>query len=95
MVQGQIPKGFILKLQASESIGNGAGQLGLPLQKVTLNNQPVDIISQIGSCYTGNGVQNGHLLTYHLELEDPNTLYSQLSQEQSSINIVYTLTDDN
>lgn len=94
-VVGDIPGGIVLKVMASESRGEGRGKLGEPLSWVKLENTPVDIISNIGSCYTGRGTQNGHLLTYRIELEDQSDQYAYLSQSETSLQILYTLTDDN
>ncbi len=94
-VQGEIPAGFEIVLQASEGRGNGKGQLGNPKNKVTLSNMPVDVITGIGTCYTGQGIQNGHLLSYSIGLINDNDLYSQIYQSESSLQIIYTLTDDN
>ena len=94
-VVGEIPKGVQLKLQTSECMGKGEGQLGVPVQSAPLSNQPTEVISDIGSCYTGKGAKNGHLLSYQLELDDQTDLYSQLSANSASVSIVYTLTDNN
>ncbi|WP_319592026.1 hypothetical protein [uncultured Draconibacterium sp.] len=94
-VVGEIPSGISVIVMASESRGDGHGKLGEPLSWVKLENAPVDIISNIGSCYTGRGTQNGHLLTYKIELNDQADQYAYLSQSETSLQILYTLTDDN
>lgn len=95
MIQGEIPDGIKLKVEASGATGSGKGRLGKPSGEVTLSNQPTDIIVDIGSCYTGKGINNGHYLTYKLEKEESKENYAQLAQQQSSVNVIYTLTDDN
>ena len=95
MIQGEMPKGIRLKLEASEAFGSGKGKTGQPAGVVTLSNEPSDVILDIGSCYTGKGVNNGHYLTYKLEIEEPATEYAQLTGEQSSLDVIYTLTDLN
>lgn len=95
MVQGEIPDGIKLKVEASGATGSGKGRLGKPAGEVTLSNQPTDVIVDIGSCYTGKGINNGHYLTYKLEKEESKENYARLAQQQSSVNVIYTLTDDN
>ncbi|MCY1720287.1 hypothetical protein OU798_08025 [Prolixibacteraceae bacterium Z1-6] len=94
-VQGEIPAGVTLNVQASEYSGAGKGKLGKSAGVVTLSNQPTDVIVDIGSCFTGKGVNNGHYLTYQLQQKTSSVDYAQLSQSQIAVNVVYTLTDYN
>lgn len=94
-VLGEIPAGLVIKLKTSESRGKGLGRLGHGQKEIALGNSPVDVISGIGTCCTGAGVRNGHLLTYSLELDNSAEAYEQLAFSQSSLQILYTLTDDN
>lgn len=93
MVQGEIPKGIQIKVQASEATGSGKGKTGQPSGLVTLSNEPSEIIVGIGSCFTGKGSNNGHYLSYKLEIDDAE--YSQLSNISEPLSVVYTLTDQN
>jgi len=93
MISGELPKGIRIKVQASEVLGFGKGSRGNPSGEVFLTNEPSDIITNIGSCYTGKGTNNGHVLTYKLEIDESE--YSSLVNKNESINIVYTLTDQN
>lgn len=95
MIQGEIPQGMKLIVEASEFSGTGKGKVGKPAGEVELSNQPSDIIVDIGSCFTGKGVNNGHYLTYKLEKENSAENYALLNQQNSSVNVVYTLTDYN
>lgn len=95
MVQGDIPVGVRLKVEASDYSGSGKGRLGKPAGEVELSNQPSDIILDIGSCYTGKGSKNGHYLTYKLEKNESANSYAMISQQETSLNVVYTLTDYN
>jgi hypothetical protein len=95
MVQGEMPSGITLKVEASEYTGAGKGNLGKPTGVITLSNQPTDVIVGIGSCYTGTGVNNGHYLTYDLEQDISSDNYARLADSQTSVNVVYTLTDYN
>lgn len=94
-VVGDIPPGVVLKVKASEGRGEGNGKLGEPLSWVIIKNVPVDVISNIGSCYTGRGVENGHMLSYKIEMDDQTDRYTSLVQSETSLQILYTLTDDN
>ena len=94
-VLGEIPEGIELKVKASEYQGSGKGILGKPLDYVSLSNGSVDVISNIGSCFTGRGIQNGHMLTYSVELKEDHNAYDLLKEKKTSLQIIYTLTDDN
>ncbi|SHF53741.1 hypothetical protein SAMN05444274_106111 [Mariniphaga anaerophila] len=94
-VQGQVPDGVLLSVEATEARGAGKGALGKPAGRVYLSNEPVEVISDIGSCFTGKGMNNGHLLSYHLEAESSGTEFKSLSQNQTIVQVVYTLTDLN
>ena len=93
-VAGIIPDGLTVTVKAEESIGSGVGELGRSNGIVQLSESPSDIISGIGSCYTGSGIQNGHLLSYNVEIDD-DAFYENQNSEESVLSIVYTLTDDN
>lgn len=94
-IQGEIPKGLTLKVKASEVSGSGKGSLGQSAGEVTLTNEPTDVIVGIGSCYTGNGVNNGHYITYKLENDPASDEYAMAAQQHTSLNVIYTLTDYN
>ncbi|MCK3685533.1 hypothetical protein [Maribellus sp. YY47] len=93
-VEGKIPEGVVLKLKAEDSVGNGNGELGKTNGTVVLGQRPADVISGIGSCYTGKGAHNGHLLSYQVEL-DETRFHQNTKNKGASVNVVYTLTDDN
>ena len=95
MIQGEIPKGIRVKLEASDVAGSGKGKTGQPTGVVTLSNEPSDVILNIGSCYTGKGLNNGHYLTYKMEFDEAADEYHQLASGQTSLNVIYTLTDHN
>ncbi|MCD6354029.1 MAG: hypothetical protein J7L95_00625 [Prolixibacteraceae bacterium] len=95
MIEGEMPKGVHLRVEASPATGSGKGNKGEPTGSVELSSEPTDIIVNIGSCYTGRGINNGHYLTYKLNFENTNENLSQLTDELASVNVVYTLTDDN
>lgn len=82
--------GLFIKLQAAAASGSGGGALGTSAGKVTLTTSPTTIITAIGGAYTGNGINNGHLLNISLEVDD----YKKLVQTTSKIiTITYTISN--
>ncbi len=84
--------GLTFKVIASEHVGNGGGQVGDPTVVVTPSDIPTDIITDIGSAFTGVGNSNGHNLTYYLDYTGD---FSALNVEDINylINMTYTITD--
>ena len=95
VMKNELPKGIHLKVQAYNATGGGAGTLGNPTNEVILSNNPSDIITGIGSCFTGKGVDNGHSLKYSLEFDKTTEDYASITSKSYRLNIIYTLTDDN
>jgi len=92
-VLGDIPTGMALKVKTQEST-LGVGETGSGNGTILLSNSPADIISGIGSCYTGSGVQKGQQLLYELEVNNQQ-FYRNEEIHDLSLSVVYTLTDDN
>lgn len=88
---GKLPKGMSIYLQASPYSGLGGGKLGRSTGKIKLTKRARAIITNIGSCYTGDGINNGHLLTFSIKITNYSKLYAT---EESDINILYTITDN-
>jgi hypothetical protein len=84
--------GLTLKVVASAHSGNGGGTIGSPTAIVQPSSTPANIITGIGSAYTGDGNTNGHNLTYHLDF---NGDFADLnvSDAASTISMTYTITD--
>lgn len=91
ITQGTLPEGISLYLEASSYSGTGAGQFGTPTGKVELSNTPSPIISNIGSCYTGDGVNNGHQLTFSIQISDYSKIYAV---DNLNYVVLYTITDN-
>lgn len=89
--QGELPDGILVYLEASSYTGTGRGNLGHPAEKIELSTQPRPIITGIGNCYTGNGVNNGHLLHFSLEISD---YYRINAIGETVFTILYTITDN-
>ena len=92
ITSGSVPAGLALKVTAGSYSGSGKGTLGTSAGQVTLSSTAQDIITGIGSCYTGNGTSNGHNLTYALDLTSVDD-YSQLEQTSATVTVTYTITD--
>lgn len=90
-----LPTGMALSVSAGLDAGNGQGDKGTPNSSAILltNGATSTIITDIGSAYTGDGVNNGHQLTYNLTFDDDEfqTLTADLNQ---SVTITYTIADD-
>ncbi len=93
-VTGELPTGANLKVLAGSYTGSGAGTTGAPTAIVTLAAVATgyDIITGIGSCYTGNGANNGHNLTYSLT-ENTGSYGSLDFDEDYTVTVTYTLSD--
>ena len=84
---GTIPDGMELRLVAGACTSSGGGQPGTPTGVITLSNQPQTLISNIGTCSTGTGINVGHQLTYSFVI----TNFSQLSATSAPINLLFTI----
>lgn len=82
--------GLFIKLQASAASGSGGGTRGTPVGKVTLTTLPTTIITGIGGAYTGNGINNGHLLNISLEMDDCKKLVQTTNK---IITVTYTISN--
>ena len=95
ITDGVVPAGLILTAIASTDAGDGAGLMGTATSILTLSGTLQDIITGIGSAYTGDGANKGHNLTYQLGYEtDAATDYGSLDFDKSDVlTITYTLSD--
>lgn len=93
VTKGEIPAGLKVLVTASKDAGKGKGTLGSPSNELTLSGSAQKIITGVGSCYTGNGIENGHNLSYVIKVDDES--YGKLNYDNSgSIEVTYTLTDN-
>lgn len=84
---GTIPTGTEVYLEASEDIGNGWGNPGIPTGKIKLSTIPTLIVTQIGNCNTGNGKLKGHRITLSFQVSN----FALLQPENQTIYLLYTL----
>lgn len=95
ITDGDVPAGLKLTVEAGVAADTGAGTMGGASTVVTLTTSPEDIITGVGSAYTGDGANKGHNLTYQLDYaNDAETDYSGLDFDESDVlEITYTLSD--
>ncbi len=85
-------QGMVLKVVASAHTLTGGGQYGTPTAIVTPTDLPQNLITDIGSSFTGNGQSKGHNLTYSLDFSGN---FEDLNVDGASMNFTmkYTITD--
>ena len=89
--EGFAPAGTAFYIEASQASAFGSVNQGISAGKVQVQKNPRPIITDIGSCYTGDGVNNGHELRYYFEITDFNKLQSAVTQV---FTVMYTITDN-
>lgn len=87
---GNLPPESTINLQISEDGGAGAGKMGIPSAQITLSHYPQNIITDIGSCFTGRGSERGHQLTYLWKNIDDYSK-SLYSKNEYVITVTYTI----
>lgn len=90
---GNLPAEVVVKLNVGDDVGAGAGTMGKSTGQIELSEYPQAVITDIGSCYTGQGPKKGHSLTYSWEW--PSTYgVDHSSVNNIEISVIYTLTAD-
>jgi hypothetical protein len=94
ITSGIVPAGTLLKITVATDSGNGDGLMGTPSVPIVLTSVAQNVITGIGSAYTGNGVNKGHNLLYTLDLLPSAGAYGLLDFDfNETLVITYTLTD--
>lgn len=88
---GTLPSDVSLHVFISPDAGYGAGSLGTPVGEVTLTHYPKNLIINIGSCYTGSGINKGCLLNYIWDNPESYDYYLNY-QHGKPISVTYTIT---
>ena len=88
---GNYPAEITINLEVGPDAGAGAGTTGMPTGKIALTTQAQEIITGIGSCYTGQGVKKGHQLKYTWDWLPPYDLNHSLN-DNMEVSVIYTLT---
>lgn len=91
IVNGTLPEGMSLYIQASSFSGIGKGEIGISTGETELEAKPNAIIDNIGSCFTGDGMNNGHKLNFILEITDMDEVNASGPAE---FTILYTISDN-
>ena len=96
IAEGTIPNGLDLFVKAGKDSGHGDGKMGTPASQMQLlTASPLDIVTKIGSPYTGVGPNKGHNIAYTLKLKEDKDSYGQLNfDETTTLVINYTLSDN-
>lgn len=94
--EGTIPNGVKLYVKVEKDMGAGAGTMGKPIStSQELSANPLTIITDIGSAYTGKGANKGNNLQFTLKLSDEPNAYANLDFDQNKTLVInYTLTDN-
>jgi len=87
ITSGTVSEGLQIQLKAGSYSGTGGGNPGTASGNMILTNTPQVLISNIGTCNTGEGVNVGHQLTYTLSISD----YNSVKSSSSTINVLFTI----
>lgn len=87
-----LPSNMAIRLKVGENAGAGAGATGKPVGQILLSKYPQQVITGIGSCYTGRGIKKGHQLTYTWEGLFPADEDEDSSIDNIEIAVTYTIT---
>ena len=87
ITSGAISEGLQIQLQAGAYSGTGGSNPGIPTGNLILKSIPQVLISNIGTCNTGTGVNVGHQLTYKLSISD----YNAIKSSTSIVNVLFTI----
>ncbi len=88
---GVLPEGIALYVEASAYLGTGKGEVGVSAGRTLVGYEPHPIITGIGSCFTGDGINNGHSLAFSLDISN---MQKVTAMEPSEFTILYTITDN-
>ncbi|HKJ07197.1 MAG TPA: hypothetical protein VJ970_07010 [Flavobacteriaceae bacterium] len=97
ITNGDVPNGLDLTVIAGTYQGNGKGTLGTAVTSaLTLDDKNAhNIIETIGSCYTEDGANKGHQLTYKIVGNTSTADYASLRHDsEETLTVTYTLTDE-
>lgn len=89
--------GVDVKVAAAAYSGSGEGTVGISSGQLTLTTTDQSILTGIGSVYTGNGVSNGHNLTYSVNYGTTGgtAVYADLvANPTASTTVTYTISDN-
>lgn len=82
--------GLDLNITASTDASAGLGATGTPASTLTLTTTEQNLINNIGTCYTGDGVSKGHNITYNLVANNYNLIKSNTTPGTTTITFTIT-----
>ncbi|MDX8338294.1 hypothetical protein SLH46_03795 [Draconibacterium sp. IB214405] len=86
-----LPDGLIIEVAVSAAAADGKnGMTGTGYTKA-LTSGGVEVVSGIGTCYTGSGESLGHSLVYSISADEDN--YQDLVAGDHNLTVTYTITD--
>ncbi len=85
--------GLVISLIAMSHSGTGGGDLGAPTPVIIPSSSPTNIITGIGSAFTGDGSANGHQLIYYLDFNGNFEDLNVQNGSSTTISLTYTITD--
>ncbi len=91
-LDGELPDGLDFTASATNDIADLGKGKWLECQKQrqqVLSSGETEIVKEIGSCYTGNGLNNGHKLEYTLRLEDADDVNYTILKRNYNITVTY------
>lgn len=68
-VRNGLPRGVKLVMETWPASGSSKGQTGMPISRTEITEVPSEIITGIGTSFTGKGSHNGHLVRLSLEMD--------------------------
>ena len=101
---GQVPQSTSLEIYVHPDVGEGNGTTGIPVDGVIeadggqepieiiyreLQLSETDVITGIGTCYTGSGTNKGHLIRYKWSVLQSE--YDGLIASTGSVDVTYTI----
>ena len=90
ITDANVPAETTIRLRVGPDAGEGMGATGIPVKEIQLTYEPQNIITEIGSCYTGKGIGKGHMLNY---IWDRPTADESLffDDSQYEVSVTYTI----
>lgn len=87
-----VPEGYTITVKPAAPSSDGSGDKGLQeANAVNLSTTPANIITNIGSSYTGGGLEKGHNLLYTATFSAYNKLITSTSELAT---VTYTISEN-
>ncbi len=87
LASGSLPEGIKLFVEAKAYAGMSKGKPGQAGPKIEVSHRPQPLIKNIGTCYTGSGINEGHQLRFSFVITD----YGKIHSGSSTIYVQYTI----